>query len=819
MDKFFIQNAFKTLDEVEEEMKKSSLTEDVHSEIPAAFDLDELQDKYVGLGCVIKDPENQYVDDCGSIQGLVDFNGDFEKSVWKVVLDTGISLNVSGSQLAVDLEEKLPKDLARAYNAVRSTNGLKRKYDNSDYFPKAMTRGRVTIDFENSNYIKITPEEAIDNYFSKKDRYKLRCLLSRPVGAPIVVMWDKDGNLLNLKGGVEPYIQGSITNFKDIVRSADTIYVTDEDEHKIQRNGASVDPGRAELRDLATAAGEMAWKNRDLRTPKLVDNVKHAINWEMSDKAEKDTGRHLQPSRLVREIQFAERLYRQRLQRYGKGSTEVDLALRRLKELRNDRGHEKDIIAYSTALPFSATVARFILLKYLANGYADEYEKLDNASPAGDHEYVRLMNQLNELNAKAKEIAARIADVQNKLNNPELKKDYEDQISGQLDHYGEEYSKCVDALNAIRKEHGLKVEESFNPDECISHLRIYTVDANDHEDFIDDAFDSEEGVLEKAKELVNDDYKKVCVIRVTACPEDQEDIVDIIYDSDEDLTEAVEKKPTFGELIDNIIAHQDNKETSLKESKSFNIKDEKEVADALAYKGVGEEQDEELVVVDPSIESMDEEHEPHEGDAILQCIACKTSIFTPTEKLEKDGGSDIYNKETACPHCGAKDGFKYLYQVSKKEDANQPEEAQIDAEDNVELTPVEDDFVEVDEADNVKEESFERLINPYLTKLYENIESFKTTSISQPSRNTLKIEGKLIGKNGNEKLVEFLFTKKENKNKTLVLEGYNPLLTDDQKAYTLTAKLDNKELVFESFSYNYNKEIDGENILIEGIEK
>lgn len=194
MDKFFIQNAFKTLDEVEEEMnQQKSLKEDLKEPVVEAVDLDELQDKYVGVGCIIKDPETQYVDDCGSIQGLVDFNGDFEKSVWKVVLDTGISLNVSGDQLSVDLEEKLPRDLAKAYKNTggKDYNGnprmLKRAYQPGNYYPNDMARRAVTIDFENSNYKEISADEAIENYFAKPLRYKLRCLFNKRYGGPIVV--------------------------------------------------------------------------------------------------------------------------------------------------------------------------------------------------------------------------------------------------------------------------------------------------------------------------------------------------------------------------------------------------------------------------------------------------------------------------------------------------------------------------------------------------------------------------------------------------------------------------------------------------------
>ena len=51
MDKFFIQNAFKTLDEIENEMKanKKQLTEDLKKEEDSEnLDFDDLADKYAG---------------------------------------------------------------------------------------------------------------------------------------------------------------------------------------------------------------------------------------------------------------------------------------------------------------------------------------------------------------------------------------------------------------------------------------------------------------------------------------------------------------------------------------------------------------------------------------------------------------------------------------------------------------------------------------------------------------------------------------------------------------------------------------------------
>lgn len=861
MDKLFIQNAFKTLDEIEEEMKNSAGKEKLTEELienTTTPDLDELQDKYVGVGCVIKDPQSQYVDNCGSIQTLVDFNGDFDKSVWKVVLDSGISLNVSGSQLSAALEEKLPKDLARAYATSGETSTqntplhLKRAYYPNHLFPKEMPRKGVTIDFENSNYREISADEAIEQYSSKKDRYKLRLIYIPKVGRSFVVMWDKNGDLMNLKKEMLPFVH-SVTNFKEIVQAASRIYVTDEDEHQRQLTQPEQDPAMADLIDLA---GQIPYDPPyNTSGPEMIKGYGAArrvadIVAKTTNRGIPDTGKH--PARW--QIRFsaktllrrAEDAYKKALQQNRLGAQNTDVVMRALKSLKSaqeDYWRSKDQLEDSRSTftqHVSESVAKFVLLKFLAEQAAVDYERVDQKGV--NHPWREAKKQLDDLQQQLKDLLDQIQKVRQVVDEPKLKQEYEDKIAEVLDKSADAYDHYVGELNDLRKEHGLKTTESLNVTEIsprTSHLRIYTVDDSGEETFVDDPTASEETMLAKAKELAKE-YKKVCLVRVASegepYEEPSENLVTILYDSDEGLTEAVEEKQTFGELIDSILNKQSTKETlskeapqehSLTEGKSFNIKDENEVVDALAYKGVGEETEDELVVIDPAVASLDDEYEAHVGDAILQCFACKSSFFLPAEKIEApEEGEELYNKDMACPHCGAKDGFYYKYQVGKKETAEDesnevPAEGEEAAKEKEEpaLEPVENDFVEIDDVDNVQEESFERLINPYLTKLYENVSSFKTTKIYQPSRNNLKIEGKLIGKNGNEKLVEFLFINKENKNKTLVLEGFSPLLTDNQKAYTLMAEISNKELVFENFTYNYSKVVDGESILIEGVEK
>ena len=113
MDKYFIQNAFKTLDEIEEEMAndkkslKESLSEDATT-VEEPMDLDEFEDKYLGKMAVVGGNGN-FKGNAVQITKLIDFNGDFEKSVWEGVTEDGLKLTLSGDELEVKLEEKTEK--------------------------------------------------------------------------------------------------------------------------------------------------------------------------------------------------------------------------------------------------------------------------------------------------------------------------------------------------------------------------------------------------------------------------------------------------------------------------------------------------------------------------------------------------------------------------------------------------------------------------------------------------------------------------------------------------------------------------------------
>lgn len=122
----------------------------------------------------------------------------------------------------------------------------------------------------------------------------------------------------------------------------------------------------------------------------------------------------------------------------------------------------------------------------------------------------------------------------------------------------------------------------------------------------------------------------------------------------------------------------------------------------------------------------------------------------------------------------------------------------------------EEEFPEDEEAeeevDGIQEESFNRLVNNYLKKTYNNVESFKRTDVGTTGKQ-LRLEGVITFKSGKTKNTSFIFERVADKRtiskKSVRFVGMNETFTDKKNAFVLRAKLNNKKLVAESLRYEY----------------
>lgn len=136
-----------------------------------------------------------------------------------------------------------------------------------------------------------------------------------------------------------------------------------------------------------------------------------------------------------------------------------------------------------------------------------------------------------------------------------------------------------------------------------------------------------------------------------------------------------------------------------------------------------------------------------------------------------------------------------------------PEEEPSEEEPSGEEIPAEEqidaDFDEFDEG------LMNGLGESYFKKVYENVNSFKTTAV-KTSGNSMIIEGLLEFDSGNKKNTSFIFEALDaTKNGKFRFVGDNKEITEGKKAFMLTGTINNNKLMVESMNYNY-KHIDAE---------
>ena len=127
--------------------------------------------------------------------------------------------------------------------------------------------------------------------------------------------------------------------------------------------------------------------------------------------------------------------------------------------------------------------------------------------------------------------------------------------------------------------------------------------------------------------------------------------------------------------------------------------------------------------------------------------------------------------------------------------------ADIDMNDhNFDETSMDD--IDVDEIE-IDSDEFDTLGESYLKKVYGNVESYKTVSNTK-SDNKRIIEGIITFTSGKKAKTRFMF---ENVVKTrsgkIKFIGENLQLSNNKKAFTITANVSGKKGVIESFNYNY----------------
>ena len=143
--------------------------------------------------------------------------------------------------------------------------------------------------------------------------------------------------------------------------------------------------------------------------------------------------------------------------------------------------------------------------------------------------------------------------------------------------------------------------------------------------------------------------------------------------------------------------------------------------------------------------------------------------------------------------------------VANIEDNVAPEEegelGDMPLEEPVEEEPTDEEST--GEFDEFDEESFDDMGESYMRRVYENVQGYKTTDISE-NDGTLIVEGVITFTNGKEKNTKFVFENaQETKRGNIILEGYNSTFSSSKKSFIVKGSAVNGKYISESLLYNY----------------
>lgn len=114
-----------------------------------------------------------------------------------------------------------------------------------------------------------------------------------------------------------------------------------------------------------------------------------------------------------------------------------------------------------------------------------------------------------------------------------------------------------------------------------------------------------------------------------------------------------------------------------------------------------------------------------------------------------------------------------------------------------------DDEIDFD-MEEIDEESIDNLGESYLKRVYENVDSFKTTN-SYIRENKIILEGVISFTSGKKSKTGFILeSKSADKTGKVSFTGYNKHFTDNKNAYLFEGKIKDKRLVLEKMSYRYS---------------
>ena len=278
----------------------------------------------------------------------------------------------------------------------------------------------------------------------------------------------------------------------------------------------------------------------------------------------------------------------------------------------------------------------------------------------------------------------------------------------------------------------------------------------------------------------------------------------------------------------------------LEEGMTININDEEAVEKAKKELENTEKVDDSVEqIVDVDAETVDELKDSYVGNFILSCSACKTLLYKKPELVKKDEETELYNVGEDCPHCGSTAGYNVVGQVAKasveveQEDTSttgapevKPEsevevkkEVKVEKPSSIEVNVEKEEEPSRLESLNLNEQRFDRLVNKFVHATYENVDSYATNSLYLDDDNSLIVEGVIKYTSGKEKNAQFKLVEKKvttTREDAIALTGICEAFNTSEKAFTFRGNIVEKDINFNSLTYNFNTKVLNESKNIKG---
>lgn len=754
MDKFFIQAAFKSLDEIDLEENKQIKQALIESRLKEKA-LRERKKKKYPLA------KGEHLNTCAG-------NPDINTAAFNHATDVGASSPSTGLGEDIEglkpLDEKLPKDLAKAYKNSDASLYANRLSVNKQQ-PSEQDKHNIAvqlqdyketnlspIDFENASYQEITKNEAM-KYATPKKCWQLVLVFGQ--NNPRAIRFDKNGKALNSfdlewKDRYRSTVDGRETlrttqiPLRELIRRATKIYLTDEQDHL---NDNYFENNKSEP---ATT------KNNIVSANLLNTGLTTAYNRENNVYSRNDS--------------------------YAKEQWEYDELRKKL--IRNER-YIEDCLKRLKALPKDSS------------GYAQSKNDLDYyyEQKRKIQKKMRLLRSLMSKQILPSEYLER----REILDTP----DPSDRMTG--------YNLRLREIEILKNQLKSKIK-TFN-EKSDTYLKGNSYKDNWEYKYYTEKIKNLEAQIKEAQDLIAQYNTKLSEIDKAAIDDKIADELNASYDLIKQLNSSLTALGAKSMIKEDV------------EKNKFNLNDPEDVKQAIERKDHPEKEDE-LVIIHPLLNHK----KPSPGNAILTCKDCNEVFYFDKNELKQDEEDpSIYNKDIQCENCGANDGYDYVGDVSLKDTESakeaEKERKDIEQDDFVDEEPEEqtkepelETIDDLEEPEEIVEESFDKLANKYFNKIYENISSYKTTGISQEDRNKYIIEGVLTDKNKKEEKISFLLeTLKRNKDK-VVLQGSLKELIENKAPFRFCGKITDNKLLFESMRYRYVENIDKDRYLVEGLE-